>query len=77
MQRWISARVPPGAGAGRRQRRDAARARYRAASHLIEAGLNDLELMATIGQSDSRTTKRIDGHLSPYEAATIAAKLDA
>jgi hypothetical protein len=63
MQRWISARVPPGVGAGRCWRRDAARARYCAASHLIEAGLNDLELTATIGHSDSRTTKRIDGHL--------------
>ena len=41
------------------------------------AGLNDLELTATIGHSDSRTTKRIYGHLFPDSSATIAAKLDA
>ncbi len=33
--------------------------RHSAASYLIEAGLNDLELTETIGHSDSRTTKRI------------------
>jgi hypothetical protein len=43
------------------------------ASYLIEAGLNDLELTATIGHSDSRTTKRIYGHLFPDSGATIAA----
>jgi len=51
--------------------------RHSAASYLIEAGLNDLELTATIGHSDSRTTKRIYGHLFPDSSATIAAKLDA
>jgi len=51
--------------------------RHSAASYLIEAGLNDLELTATIGHSDSRTTKRIYGHLFPNSSATIAAKLDA
>jgi integrase len=51
--------------------------RRSAASYLIEAGLNDLELTATIGHSDSRTTKRIYGHLFPDSSATIAAKLDA
>jgi hypothetical protein len=48
-----------------------------ALEYLIEAGLNDLELMATIGHSDPRTTKTIYGHLFPDSAATIAAKLDA
>jgi integrase len=52
-------------------------ARHSAASYLIEAGLNDLELMVTIGHSDPRTTKTIYGHLFPDSAATIAAKLDA
>jgi integrase len=52
-------------------------ARHCAASYRIEAGLNDLELKATIGHSDSRTTKRIYGHLFPDSGATIAAKLDA
>jgi integrase len=52
-------------------------ARHCAASYLIEAGLNDLELTATIGHSDSRTTKRIYGHLFPDSGATIVAKLDA
>jgi integrase len=52
-------------------------ARHCAASYLIEAGLNDLELTATIGHSDSRTTRRIYGHLFPDSGATIAAKLDA
>jgi integrase len=51
--------------------------RHSAASYLIEAGLNDLELTATIGHSDSRTTKRIYGHLFPNSSATIVAKLDA
>jgi len=51
--------------------------RHSAASYLIEAGLNHLELTATIGHSDSRTTKRIYGHLFPDSSATIAAKLDA
>jgi hypothetical protein len=35
-----------------------------AASYLIEAGLNDLELTATIWHSGPRTTKLIYGHLS-------------
>jgi integrase len=52
-------------------------ARHCAASYLIEAGLNDLELTATIGHSDVRTTKNIYGHLFPDSGATIAAKLDA
>jgi integrase len=51
-------------------------ARHSAASYLIEAGLNDLELTAVIGHSDSRTTKRIYGHLFSDSGATIAAKLD-
>jgi integrase len=52
-------------------------ARHCAASYLIEAGLNDLELTTTIGHSDVRTTKNIYGHLFPDSGATIAAKLDA
>jgi integrase len=52
-------------------------ARHCAASYLIEAGLNDLELTATIGHSDVRTTKNIYGHLFPDSGAKIAAKLDA
>jgi integrase len=52
-------------------------ARHCAASYLIEAGLNDIELTATIGHSDVRTTKNIYGHLFPDSGATIAAKLDA
>lgn len=52
-------------------------ARHCAASYFIEAGLNDLELTATIGHSDSRTTRRIYAHLFPDSGATIAAKLDA
>lgn len=52
-------------------------ARHCCASYLIEAGLNDLELTATIGHSDPRTTKTIYGHLFPDSGATIAAKLDA
>jgi integrase len=52
-------------------------ARHCAASYLIEAGLNDLELMTTIGHSDVRTTKNIYGHLFPDSGARIAAKLDA
>jgi integrase len=52
-------------------------ARHSAASYLIEAGLNDLELTVTIGHSDARTTKRIYGHLFSDSGATIAAKLDA
>jgi integrase len=52
-------------------------ARHSAASYLIEAGLNDLELMETIGHSDPRTTKTIYGHLFPDSGAKIAAKLDA
>ncbi|HEX9481569.1 MAG TPA: site-specific integrase [Solirubrobacteraceae bacterium] len=52
-------------------------ARHSAASYLIEAGLNDLELTAMIGHSDSRTTKNIYGHLFSDSAATVAAKLDA
>jgi integrase len=52
-------------------------ARHCCASYLIEAGLNDLELTATIGHSDPRTTKTIYGHLFPDSGATIAAKMDA
>jgi len=52
-------------------------ARHSAASYLIEAGLNDLELTATIGHSDPRTTKAIYGHLFPDSRATITTKLDA
>jgi integrase len=52
-------------------------ARHCAASYLIEAGLNDLELTVTLGHSDVRTTKNIYGHLFPDSGATIAAKLDA
>jgi len=51
-------------------------ARHSAASYLIEAGLNDLELTATIGHSDPRTTKTIYGHLFPDSASVIAAKMD-
>lgn len=46
--------------------------RHSAASYLIEAGLNDLELTVTIGHSDSRTTKRIYGHLFPDSTALPA-----
>jgi integrase len=52
-------------------------ARHCAASYLIEAGLNDLELTTTIGHSDVRTTKNVYGHLFPDSGAKIAAKLDA
>jgi len=52
-------------------------ARHSAASYLIEAGLNDLELTTTIGHSDPRTTKMIDGHLFPDSRATITCKMDA
>jgi integrase len=52
-------------------------ARHCAASYLIEAGLNDLELTVTLGHSDVRTTKNIYGHLFPDSGTAIAAKLDA
>lgn len=52
-------------------------ARHSAASYLIEAGLNDLELTAMVGHSDSRTTKNIYGHLFPDSSEKVAAKLDA
>lgn len=52
-------------------------ARHSAASYLIAAGLNDLELTATIGHSDPKTTKTIYGHLFPDSTAKVAAKLDA
>jgi integrase len=52
-------------------------ARHSAASYLIEAGLNDLELTAMVGHSDSRTTKNIYGHLFPDSNTKVAAKLDA
>jgi integrase len=52
-------------------------ARHCAASYLIEAGLNDLELTTTIGHSAARTTKDVYGHLFPDSGAKIAAKLDA
>lgn len=51
-------------------------ARHSAASYLIEAGLNDLELTSMIGHSDPRTTKAIYGHLFPDSGAKVAAKLD-
>jgi integrase len=52
-------------------------ARHSAASYLIEAGLNDLELTAMIGHSDPRTTKHIYGHLFDDSRETVTAKLDA
>jgi integrase len=52
-------------------------ARHSAASYLIEAGLNDLELTAMIGHSDPRTTKKIYGHLFTDSREKVAAKLDA
>jgi integrase len=52
-------------------------ARHSAASYLIEAGLNDLELTAMIGHSDPRTTKSIYGHLFPDSSERVTAKLDA
>jgi integrase len=52
-------------------------ARHSAASYLIEAGLNDLELTATIGHSDPRTTKAIYGHLFPDSRKVITSKMDA
>jgi len=52
-------------------------ARHSAASYLIEAGLNDLELTSMIGHSDPRTTKLIYGHLFPDSSEKVAAKLDA
>lgn len=52
-------------------------ARHSAASYLIEAGLNDLELTATIGHSDPRTTKVIYGHLFPDSRKVIGDKMDA
>jgi integrase len=51
--------------------------RHSAASYLIEAGLNDLELTAMVGHSDSRTTKTIYGHLFPDSAEKVRAKIDA
>ena len=51
-------------------------ARHSAASYLIEAGLNDLELTTTIGHSDPRTTKLIYGHLFPDSSTVIVGKLD-
>ena len=50
--------------------------RHSAASYLIEAGLNDIELTTTIGHSDPRMTKAIYGHLIPDSRATITRKLD-
>jgi integrase len=52
-------------------------ARHSAASYLIEAGLNDLELTTTIGHSDPRTTRAIYGHLFPDSRTLIAGKMDA
>jgi integrase len=52
-------------------------ARHSAASYLIEAGLNDLELTSMMGHSDPRTTKMIYGHLFPDSREKVAAKLDA
>ena len=52
-------------------------ARHSAASYLIEAGLNDLELTSMIGHSDPRTTKMIYGHLFPDSSEKVTAKLDA
>lgn len=52
-------------------------ARHSAASYLIEAGLNDLELTTTIGHRDPRTTKAIYGHLFPDSRKVISRKLDA
>lgn len=51
-------------------------ARHSAASYLIEADLNDLELTAMVGHSDSRTTKTIYGHLFPDSRVKVTAKLD-
>jgi integrase len=51
-------------------------ARHSAASYLIEAGLNDLELTNMIGHSDPRTTKAIYGHLFPDSTEKVTAKLD-
>lgn len=51
--------------------------RHSAASYLIEAGLNDLELTAMVGHSDSRTTKAIYGHLFPDSREKVTAKVDA
>ncbi len=50
--------------------------RHSAASYLIEAGLNDLELTSMIGHSDPRTTKMIYGHLFGDSSEKVAAKLD-
>ena len=52
-------------------------ARHSCASFLIEAGLTDVELTATIGHSDPRTTKSVYGHLLGDSGAKTAAKLDA
>jgi integrase len=51
-------------------------ARHSAASYLIEAGLNDLELTTMLGHSDVRTTLSIYGHLFPDSRRKVAAKLD-
>jgi integrase len=51
-------------------------ARHSAASYLIEAGLNDLELTAMVGHSDPRTTKIIYGHRFDDSGVKVAAKLD-
>ena len=52
-------------------------ARHSAASYLIEAGLNDLELTTMIGHSDPRTTQTIYGHLFPDSRKVVTGKLDA
>jgi integrase len=51
-------------------------ARHSAASYLIHAGLNDLEMMKMIGHTDPRTTKMIYGKLFSDSTDTVKAKLD-
>ena len=49
-------------------------ARHTAASYLIEAGLNDLELMKMIGHTDPPTTKMIYGKPFPDSTSKVAAQ---
>ena len=53
------------------------KARHSAASYLIEAGLNAVELMKMIAHTDPRTTKMIYGKLFPDSNKKVAAKLNA
>jgi integrase len=51
--------------------------RHSAASYAREAGLDDVELAAFVGHSDSRTTKSIYVHLFDDSTEKVTAKLNA